>query len=471
MVKRICWHFLNKPLIPLLWALIFFVLGSLLISAITVYSSANLMLSDMREEVPFTVTVQENPTSTDNGPTKTTPHETGDGDAHQGQGIDGGDDHESEGVPLEQALALEEIEVVEKASYEISRYITGIDLQPVTNEDEKIDEAQFQLVFVSESSINEGFALGDKIVVSGNHISADTPNQVMIDEELAELNNLEIGDSIKIPVQGGDGYIEVTIGGIFDSGSSEGSGLSNNVYEMFPENQIYIPLTYYEAIYPSEAGNVCLDKAVYELEDAESYDTFSNEAVHMGLDIRYYNMYPNESGFSEETADLEKTVSQSGMLIVIISAFIFITVYIMAHLTMKSRYNECETLVWLGVSGGRVYFQLMLELTIIALVGFGFALTISDEMIPVLQRIVHDLFLQPPTDIAVMEGEGVLFTISSQKPAIIDFFESYQLVYLTSTKIWALLIGTVITVHAMIIPFWKIWKMDRNKILQKRKQF
>lgn len=468
MVKRIFWHFLHKPLIPLLWALIFFILGSLLISAITVYSSANLMLTDMREEVPFTVTVHENPTSTASGPTKSTPHEKGDGGS-ENEGIDS---HESEGVPLEAALKLEGISVVEKASYEVSKYVTGIDLQPVTNESEEVSEdAQFQLVFVSESSINESFALADKKLVSGNHISESTPDGVMIDEELAEINGLEIGDTISIPVDGSDTYVELSIGGIFDSGSTEGSGLSNNVYEMFPENQIYVPLQYFEEIYPSEEGNVCLDRAVYELEEADDYDSFSNEAVHMGLDTRYYSLYSNENGYTEMTADLEETSCQSATLIILVSVLIFITVFVMAKLTMRSRYSECETLVWLGVSSGKVYFQMMLELVIIAFIGFGFAISISEEMIPILQKIVHDLYLQPPTDIAAIETDEIAYAINAQKPAIIDFFDSYQLVYDTSIKVWTFVIGTLITVHAMVIPFWKIWKMDRNKILQKRKQF
>lgn len=475
-IKRIFWHFLNKPLIPLIWALIFFILGSLLISAITVYSSANLMLTEMRDEVPYTVTIQKNPTNSDENLSKSTPHETGvdDGGHQQSEQLDAED---NAGFPIELAVVLESISVVEKASYEISRYVSGIDLQPVVNENETSDrtmseETVFQLVFVSESSINEDFAMGEKKLVSGEHISENTAeNMVMIDEELAELNGLEMGDTIFIPVQGGSGSEAFVIGGIFDSGSSEGAGLSNHEYELFPENQIYIPISNFEKIYPGEAGNVYLDKAVYEVEDATDFDTFSNDAIHMGLSTTAYNIYPNESEFSEKSAELEKTIDQSMKLIIFIGILIFITVYAMAKLTMKNRYQECETLIWLGVSGGKVYVQMMLELMIIALIGFGIAICISDEMIPVLQRLVHDIFLQPPTNIAAIESEDVVFTINSQKPAIIDFFDSYPLVYSMSIKVWSLVIGILITLHAMIIPFWKIWKMDRNKILQNRKEF
>ena len=248
------------------------------------------------------------------------------------------------------------------------------------------------------------FENGTYEMVDGKNFSTDDfkqgSNVVLIEEELAKENNLHVGDLIDINivdsymaeelnVDSDEAIITVKIAGIYKSNVND-----ENVYYSagYKANLILFPTTsitteilnilqkeydYYYKMYGDELDNievkeeVLYSSAAFLLEDPKDLDSFvADYKSKMG---KGFKLNTNDEAFKKYSKPLD-TISMFSNIIVwalLINAIIIIT--LVTALTLKSREYEIGVLVSLGVQKWKVIMQLFLEILIIAMLSFALA--------------------------------------------------------------------------------------------------
>ena len=225
-------------------------------------------------------------------------------------------------------------------------------------------------------------------------------NVVLIEEELAKENNLHVGDLIDINIvdkfmadelnlDSDEAIITVKIAGIYKSNVNDDNAYYAAGYKanliLFPTTSITAELMnilqkeydYYYKMYGDELDNIevkeelLYSSASFLLEDPKDLDAFV--ADYNGKLSKGFKFNTNDEAFKKYSKPLD-TISMFSKIIVwalLINAIIIIT--LVTALTLKSREYEIGVLVSLGVQKWKVIMQLFLEILIIAMVSFALA--------------------------------------------------------------------------------------------------
>ncbi len=139
-----------------------------------------------------------------------------------------------------------------------------------------MSQGDFQIKGVSESGSYSEFSAGTASLVEGEAITSEDEgtNNVLIEQSLAEANDLSVGDTFKIK-DTDDKDVEVTIKGIYKT-SDSGDSMGAQFNFMNPSNTIFSSYTMVNTLTGSEGKTI--DSAVYNLEDPKNMDSFVKQA-------------------------------------------------------------------------------------------------------------------------------------------------------------------------------------------------
>ena len=121
-----------------------------------------------------------------------------------------------------------------------------------------MSQGDFQIKGVSESSSYSEFSAGTASLVKGEAITAEDEgtNNVLIEQSLAEANDLSVGDKFKIK-DSDDKDVEVTIKGIYKT-SSSGDSMGARFNFMNPSNTIFSSYTMVSTLTGSDGKNIVI---------------------------------------------------------------------------------------------------------------------------------------------------------------------------------------------------------------------
>ncbi len=233
----------------------------------------------------------------------------------------------------------------------------------------------------------------------------------LVTKELAELNGLTLGDSVKIMlstwlhdqllesglVEEDELYREIEIIGIYDTiedvdrNSDEYNWMSD--YES-PKNKILLPgktigemiiksNEYSNLLYPRGEESVyqyeeydwdmfSTGRAVFLLNDASEVDNFMKTYEHKTTDYILFDA--NTKAFDEVSKPLNSlsTTATTIFLIIVFNSIVIVSLII--ALTLKTREFEIGILLSTGASKLKIIAQLFLEMFIVTVVGFTLAI-------------------------------------------------------------------------------------------------
>ncbi len=336
----------------------------------------------------------------------------------------------------------------------------------------------------------------------------DEKRVVLITKELAEVNGFRVGDEIHV-----DSMNTNELKGMQDMGLDTSSmgmdlevvGIYNTLaavdenseqfrwmsaYES-PKNVIVMPLStyarettddnllmnkYYAQMYGSEEN--ADEETVYEslstpsnvvflLDDPLNVEDFTKD--YENRLTQYTKLNANNETFKKMSRPLDTLSFFANIIvwIVVINAVVIIT--LVTALTLKTREYEIGVLLSMGVSKLKVVGQLFVELIIIALCGFTFAVASGSLM----AREVGDRVLKYQTDTEAQYetgeiggsyywiGDGNYFTDVSQEQLLANYRVS------VSPKLIGeiYLLGTAVVLTAIVIPSFMIMRLNPKQIL------
>lgn len=159
-----------------------------------------------------------------------------------------------------------------------------------------MSQGDFQIKGVSESNSYSDFSSGTASLVEGKAITSDDEgtNNVLIEQSLAEANDLSVGDKFKIK-DTDDKDVEVTIKGIYKT-SDSGNSMSARFNFMNPANTIFSSYTLANTLTGSEGKTI--DSAVYNLDDPKDMDSFV-EAANKLIDTDTFSLETNDQMYQQ----------------------------------------------------------------------------------------------------------------------------------------------------------------------------
>ena len=295
-------------------------------------------------------------------------------------------------VNLSDAKKIAKLANVKSYSFEASTSAdTGSGITPISTDSEESEEdssdeqmggfggqgapggmsqGDFQIKGVSESSSYSEFSAGTASLVEGEAITSadEETNNVLIEQSLAEANDLSVGDKFKIK-DSDDKDVEVTIKGIYKT-SNSGDSMSARFNFMNPANTIFSSYTMVNTLTGSEGKTI--DSAVYNLEDPKDMDSFVKQANKL-IDTDTFSLETNDQMYQQMLQPLNNVSSFAKNIVILVAAAGVIILTLIIMLSIRERKYEIGVLLSLGESRMKVISQFFVEIFVCMVFALGIA--------------------------------------------------------------------------------------------------
>lgn len=292
-------------------------------------------------------------------------------------------------VNLSDAKKIAELANVKSYSFEASTSADkGTGITPISSDSEEessdeqavgfggqkapggMSQGDFQIKGVSESNSYSDFSSGTASLVEGKAITWDDEgtNNVLIEQSLAEANDLSVGDKFKIK-DTDDKDVEVTIKGIYKT-SDSGNSMSARFNFMNPANTIFSSYTLVNTLTGSEGKTI--DSAVYNLDDPKDMDSFV-EAANKLIDTDTFSLETNDQMYQQMLQPLNNVSSFAKNIVILVAVAGVIILTLIIMLSIRERKYEIGVLLSLGESRVKVISQFFVEIFVCMIFALGIA--------------------------------------------------------------------------------------------------
>ena len=233
-----------------------------------------------------------------------------------------------------------------------------------------MSQGDFQIKGVSESSSYSEFSAGTASLVKGEAITTEDEgtNNVLIEQSLAEANDLSVGDKFKIK-DSDDKDVEVTIKGIYKT-SSSGDSMGARFNFMNPSNTIFSSYTMVSTLTGSDGKTI--DSAVYNLDDPKEMDSFVKKANKL-IDTDTFSLETNDQMYQQMLQPLNNVSSFAKNIVILVAAAGVIILTLIIMLSIRERKYEIGVLLSLGESRMKVISQFFVEIFVCMVFALGIA--------------------------------------------------------------------------------------------------
>ena len=218
----------------------------------------------------------------------------------------------------------------------------------------------------------------------GRHIEENDKNKIMIHEKFAELNNVNLGDKIKLSQEGKT--LELEIVGIY---SGEKTNTFNGLSSDFIENTVYTDYNSSQELLNLIANNK-VTSVEYGVEDPTKLDDVIKTVESLGIN----NLTVSKSNKNYElvTSSVESITKITNMIRI---GSVVVGVVILSLILMfwvRERIYEIGILLSLGTSKINLVLQFIVEVLLVTIFGLMIALGIEMITIKYLASNVGSIF-------------------------------------------------------------------------------
>lgn len=233
-----------------------------------------------------------------------------------------------------------------------------------------MSQGDFQIKGVSQSSAYSEFSSGTASLVKGEAITSkdEGSNNVLIEQSLAEANDLSVGDTFKIK-DSNDKDVEVTVKGIYKT-SNSGDSMSARFNFMNPANTIFSSYTMVNTLAGSDGKTI--DSAVYNLTDPKDMDSFVKQANKL-IDTDTFSLETNDQMYQQMLQPLNNVSSFAKNIVILVAAAGVIILTLIIMLSIRERKYEIGVLLSLGESRVKVISQFFVEIFVCMIFALGIA--------------------------------------------------------------------------------------------------
>ncbi|MCI3986296.1 ABC transporter permease [Bacillus vallismortis] len=235
-------------------------------------------------------------------------------------------------------------------------------------------QADLSIEGVVSTALVDEFSDGDSKITDGRAITkSDVGKKVtVVNETLAEENDISVGDSITIEsATDEDTTVKLKVVGIYKTTSS-GDDQAQNFSFLNPYNKLYTPYTATAALKGDDYKNT-IDSAVYYMDDAKNMDAFVKAAKKTSIDFDTYTLNTNDQLYQQMVGPIENVASFSKNVVYLVSAAGAVILGLIVMMSIRERKYEMGVLMAIGEKRWKLIGQFLTEILIVAVIAIGLA--------------------------------------------------------------------------------------------------
>lgn len=228
----------------------------------------------------------------------------------------------------------------------------------------------------SDLNINEDFAKGRRSILTGKIF--EKTNECIISEDFAQLNNLNIGDSITITNTDKNKLMPhiLTISGIYQDSLYTNNDklqypLLNRGNEIFTNLKTALEIEMYES-----RGSL---NSTYYLKDPSMLEAFQKEVANKGL-APYYRVTIDEEGYNNIVGPVEGITKIVTTFLIVVLIFGGLILLFISVMSIRERKYEIGVLRAMGMKRKKAIIGIVSESLIITLICLSIGMTFSSTL-------------------------------------------------------------------------------------------
>ena len=232
--------------------------------------------------------------------------------------------------------------------------------------DQSSDVGGVSLIGNRNMAMDTNVLSGNLYIKEGRMVQPDDKDVCVISEELAQANNLSLGDTLAFNDyhdKEGSPVSKAKIIGIYQVGQKMSPYMQGDTYRS--ENVIFTDL-----YFPQKAegeSSPLFQRAYFKVGDVKNYDKIKDEIKNVDIRWEQYDLIDNNGNSETMSSNFNDLGNISHTLVLIISVsglFILILIFMF---WLKNRTHEIGVLLSLGISKLSILGQIWLEAAMIAL--------------------------------------------------------------------------------------------------------
>lgn len=225
------------------------------------------------------------------------------------------------------------------------------------------DKEQLTVNGVRDLGMLLPFAYGSIKITSGRDITPRDAGRkvVLIEQRLAEKNNLEVGDTLSVRSADGKQTAELTLVGVFQDSTSDPSQ-PVPAHEL-SGNTLYVPVRTAEEL---STGAVKLSEATYRIGSPEQAEQLHAEAKRL-LGGKSFEFRVNDKAFKDQVRPIQRIGAFAGLIVWVIVLAGALILALIVTLQIRERRSELGLLLAMGEKKWKLIGQHAVEVGAVAL--------------------------------------------------------------------------------------------------------
>ena len=233
--------------------------------------------------------------------------------------------------------------------------------------DRKEESQTLVASFISESAEIEEFLNGKYEIIKGRGISDGAENEVLIHEEFATLNRIQVGDEIKVGLY--KKKLKLKVVGVFSGKDSQQTFRSEMI-----ENRFFVGIKTLGQF----KKNLEYQQVKYLVNDPKQVEEVTNSVKKLEINWKELSL---ENNFAKKKAIYQTIENVEKLLVKIligVSAMGGLILGFVLLFWFRGRIHEIGTLLAIGKTKMNIFWQMLIELIIIATLSFGPAIFLGN---------------------------------------------------------------------------------------------
>lgn len=337
-------------------------------------------------------------------------------------------------------------------------------------------QADLSIEGVISTALVDDFSDGDSKITDGRAITkSDVGKKVtVINETLAEENDLSVGDSITIEsATDEDTTVKLKIVGIYKTTSS-GDDQAQNFSFLNPYNKLYTPYTATAALKGDDYKNT-IDSAVYYMDDAKNIDVFVKAAKKTSIDFDTFTLNTNDQLYQQMVGPIENVASFSKNVVYLVSVAGAVILGLIVMMSIRERKYEMGVLMAIGEKRWKLIGQFLTEILIVAVIAIGIASLTGNLVANQLGNQLLTQQISSSTDSTQTAsgqmpggGGGMGGGMFGHSSANVDVIDSLNVAVSINDMLVLGGIGIFIAIIATLLPSISVLRLHPKTILTKQ---
>lgn len=261
-------------------------------------------------------------------------------------------------------------------------------------EDDDVDQSSdllcVSLIGNKDMALDANVLSGNVTIKDGRMITEDDVDVCVISEELAEKNNLSVGNRIQFNNRRDAEHAAVfaaEIVGIYTVQQNMTPVMAGDTWRS--ENIIFTDLGFPEKAEGSTSGAL-YEKAYFKVADVDQYDKVKKEIQEVDIGWERYDLIDNNGNIDTMSKNFNDLENVSRILVFVVAGASLIILFLVFVFWMKGRVQEIGVLLALGTPKIKILGQIVLEALMIA----AAAIILSFTAAPAASDITADYLVQ-----------------------------------------------------------------------------